>query len=174
MRLIRRKMATAVIVMAMIIQLFMPVQKAEAAGVSSKSITMTLNRKRTYHSYWIQLSKKTFVSVDVKILQITGKAKLDDNNEIVWGGYGCEDGIGSYFYSLKPKDFVKGKMLRCEDEEWVGVYEKGGVTFALPNGVQKMKIRVTFKTKDGSKSLKSIKETKVRDYWAHYARKSTV
>ncbi len=167
MRLIGKKMVTVALVMGMIIQLTMPGKKAEAAGVKSQSITVTLDRKRTYHSYWVQLSKKTFVLVDVKILQVTGRAKKSDDD--TWAGYGCNTGIGSYFYSIQPEDFTKGKVLRCKDIE--GVYKKGGVTFHLPDGIKKMKIKITFKTKDGSNSLKLIKETKVKDYWVHYAQK---
>ena len=127
----------------------------------SKSVILTFNSEKTYHSFRIKLNKSIAVRADVKILQVTGKAKKQRNGKIYWGGYSSEGGIGSFFYSLKPKSFKKGTTLHSED----GVWKNSGVTFNLPNGIKKLKVEITIKTEDSSSSLIKVKETKVKDYY---------
>lgn len=159
-----RMKIVAILIMAIIVQMCVPPQKVDAAVVKSKSITVTFDEDNTYHSFRIKLSKETFAMAKIKILKVTGKAKKQGNGKIYWGAYSCEDGIGSYFYSLKPKDFKKGKVLKSED----GVWKDGGVTFSLPSGIKKLKVKITFFTQDNSKSIDMIKETDVEDYYMGY------
>jgi hypothetical protein len=160
-KVMKQKTIMAVLILSLVVSTFMPVHKVEAAGVSSKSVVVTFDKKKSYHSFRIKLNKEVTALADIKILQVTGKA--NQKGKIYYGSVGCVDGIGSCFENLTSKDFKKGKVLHSD---W-GVYKNGGVTFDLPRGIKKMKVKITFKTSDNSKSITLVKETKVEDYYAY-------
>ncbi len=156
MNKLRIKMLSLLLVVAVISGILAPARVTEAA-VSSKSFTVTLDKKTMGMLFKVK-SKKTGVLVDIKILKITGKAKASsyNNGKILWVGYeNLNFGKGSLFEKLAPKDFKKGAVLTSEMSIDKGTTE---VDFYLPDGVKKMKLKITFRTEDKSKNIVKIKK----------------
>jgi len=78
MNKLRIKMLSLLLVVAVISGILAPARVTEAA-VSSKSFTVTLDKKTMGMLFKVK-SKKTGVLVDIKILKITGKAKASSYN----------------------------------------------------------------------------------------------
>lgn len=163
MNKLRIKTLAMLLIFALIAGVFVPAQKTEAAGVSSKSFVITIKNSKNYISrfdFKFKISGKASAVTEVKILDVKGKANDSEDGGISWVYFDTDMEKGSLFYNLKPKNFKKGAVLTSsEDYPLCGNVNE---SFDLPDGIKKLKIKITFKTTDNSKSLTGIKKEKVR------------
>ncbi len=151
------------IVFCLIVTTITPTTRVEAAVSSEKSLTTVLDNDNRYFSCEFKVKKGTRLKVAVKILNVSGKP---DEKKFYWGTYSSNIAKGSLFYDyneVKFLKFKKGKTLVSkefeEDDSFYYSLENGGVTFGLPNGIKRMKIKITISAVDGTKSVKSFKKS---------------
>ena len=164
MNKLRIKTLSILLIFALIAGVFVPAQKTQAAGVSSKSFVITIKSSKNYinrFKFKYKLSGKSSAVAEVKILDVKWKANSsDDEWGISWGYFEDDMGKGSLFYNLKPKDFKKGSVLTSSND--ITLCGNGEAEIDLPDGIKKLKIKVTFKTTDNSKSITEIKKEKAK------------
>ncbi len=148
------KIIAATIACCLLVSLILPANPVQAANVSKKTVTVTLNQKNPYCSYKFSLKKNSAVRFSIKILNVSGKMK---ENSVSWGYYDSSIGKGSLFYDLKKSSLKKNKVL----ESLTTFRGSGGVTFDLPQGVKSIKMKVTIYSTDKKKTIKSFKKSKI-------------
>lgn len=138
---------------------------AFAKSVSKVTKIVTLTSKKNSVIHKLSIRPSGMVTAKVKFLEVKGKVS-GSNNELYLGGYEGDDGKGSFFseYSkpkLSKKSFRKGKTLKLKSpwKNYEYISGKGEVDWTIPDkGITRLKMKITYYTKGGRKSIKSIKE----------------
>lgn len=155
----RRKLKfSAVLMLCMFALGVLSVNTVYAANTNKKTLIATIGGENFSYPYRCEfkLTKKTDLKTEIKILSLSGKGK---NQKTYWGIYHTDRAKGSLFYDLNPSTLKKNKTLKSLAflRESSGIRE-GDIIFQLPEGIKKMKIKITISTKDGKKSIKSFKK----------------
>lgn len=144
----------------------------ESSVVSAKSTSkvvkvFTLTQKKDVVHHRLSINPKEKVKVKIDILDVKGRLK---GKEHYFGYYEFvgknTGGKGSFLSSystpkLKKNLLKKGKSLSPADSDGnVWISAKAYVDWELPNGIKKLKVRVTYYTKSGRKGIKSCKVKK--------------
>lgn len=148
----RIKIIAATIACCLLVLLILPANTVQAANVSKKTVTVTIDQENPYRSFKFSLKKNSSVRFSIKILSVSGEMEEDST---AWGYYGTSKGKGSLFYDLKKSSLKKNEVL----DSLGNINGSGGVTFDLPRGVESIKIKVTIYSADNKKTIKSFKET---------------
>lgn len=152
------KMAVAMALCLTMI-LLMPVQTVQAKTVSKKSVTITLTKKNPIYTCDFGLKEEAEIKVQIKVLSASGKAKDKKMNFGVYEADGPGGGMGSLFYDLKTSKLKKDKTFTSMELAKYGPVGSGNVFFDLPEGMKKLKIKVTFSSADGKKVIESVKKS---------------
>lgn len=156
------KFKLIVITCCIIIVNALPLNVVHAANANKKSLTLTLERNNPlpYYQCKFKLSKTSKLNVRVKILDMSGKT---GGNKINWAYYDTNLGKGSLFCYRRASELRKNKTLKFK--EFIEFAPRfGKVTFDLPAGVNKMKLKITISTADGKKNIKFFKKKRSK-YW---------
>lgn len=132
----------------------LPVNTVQAANTNKKTLTFKIDEDNPIYDCKFKLSKTSKLNVQVKILNMSGKT---GNKRIWWAYYQTNMGKGSLFEYRKASELKKNKTLKFT--EFLNFPPRyGHVTFDLPEGVKKMKIKITISTADRKKTIKSFKK----------------
>ena len=145
------KIIALTIACCLLVSLILPARPVQAANVSKKTVTVTLDQENPYCSYKFSLKKNASVNFSIKILSVSGEMEEDST---LWGYYSTAHGKGSLFYDLKKSSLKENEVL-----ESIGAFrESGGVTFDLPHGIESIRMKVTIFSTDKKKTIKSFKK----------------
>lgn len=135
----------------------------------TKVITLTKNEFGVQHK--LSISSKEKVVAKVEFLSVKGKAEEDD---LYFGSYEftsykngklIDGGKDSFFspYStpkLKKSSFKKGNILSLNLKKCFPMTGKSTVSWGLPKGITKIKMRVTYYTISGRSGINSFSSKK--------------
>lgn len=131
-------------------------KQVSAKTVSKVTKVFTLTPKKNFIRHKLSIKKKVKVVAKMKFLEVKGKVSLKSGEELYLGEYDCYDGKGSFFSSwskpdkLKKKSFKKGKVLVSNEDYISG---KSIVEWYIPKGIKKLKVQVTYYTKNGKAAI---------------------
>lgn len=135
-------------------------QRASAATVSEKKITITLNKKNASKTiYLVTTDKNSKTSVSVKIKKMTGKVKIWKKVEgmMLFPSVG-DDGCGPVLYLQNEKEcrqFKQGAVYDLPKK-----YPFSGwrwISYEMPNGVSSITYEVTYKNNNAIKTVSARK-----------------
>ena len=138
--------------------ILMVTKPVEAKSVSKVSKVITLTQKKKEVTHNLSINRKENVIATIKFLKVKGKIPKKEN-ELYFGYYTFVDGKGSFFSpwtepeELKKSSFKKGKTLKSNDY----IYGTSEVTWTIPRGIKKLKVKVTYSTKSGKAGIISVK-----------------
>lgn len=156
-----KKNVKNIMVALLLVFLITPNVKVKAANkyFSKKTITTTVNydmKDTNNKRIFIKAkNKKTLIKISVKIVKMTGKAQYEPHTSqaeykmlSLFDMY-CREGIGAT--NIPKKKFKKGATIKIEDFGGSGYFE-----LDKPYGVKSVTYKLTFKTKNNKKEIKSV------------------
>lgn len=154
--MLKKLKLTAALLLCFSLVLSIPAQTVYAKTTSKKSVTFTLTDKRSY-SYELYLKKSAKVKVTVKILGASGKPTED----IVywWGIYGTGETDGELFHNVKASKFKKNKTLTSKELSKKS-FNAAIFNFDIPEGMKKLKVKLTVSSVDGKKVIEYLGKPK--------------
>ncbi len=146
----------AAAVLCFLLVLSIPGQIVHAKTESKKSVTLTLTEEKAHRTCSFSCKKGAKVKITVKVLSVSGKA--NDKKVYFAGVRSDEEGFeGPVFPDVKTNQFRKNKTFTST--QFVDYPCRSGIIyFSLPEGMEKMKIKVTFSSVEGKKVVKSLKK----------------
>lgn len=169
----KKAVLTAVLLLSVICS-SLSTTSVSAKSASKVTKIITLTHEKSWVQHILSIHSSEMVRAQVKILEVKGKPTLS-KDQLYLGTYefmnykngkAYDGSKGSFFTSwtnpkLTKKSFQKGKILKINSAWKKGespyISGKAGVSWDLPEGISKLKMKITYYTKSGKKNIKSIK-----------------
>lgn len=172
-----KKIISIVLAIALVLSTAVVPRPAQAVkAVSEKSFYVTLTKEHPKKYLLMKTTSRSWKNCQtdfyVTIMQIKGKPKKKKLEYLF--GYESDGSKGSLVYEYSAKKFVKGAVLTASPKFPEGEPMLGGaacVEVELPEGVQSIKYKVTFKNKQNKKMIKGISTIKSWNAWYKYKEK---
>ena len=124
-----------------------------SAAAKKKTVTISLDAKNQSKSLvYLMAEKSTEYIISIKVLSVTGKG----SGTGYWIPATSDTSKGSLFYGFDYSKIRKNAVFNVHDVDTTGV-----LTFSMPQGIKKLKLRVTFTA--GKKLIKSVAVYKSSD-----------
>lgn len=134
-------------------------EEVSAKTMSKVSKVITLTKKNYLAGQRLSIRSNEKVFVKVKILEVKGKVtESEREKELYFGGYICDEGMGSFWMPFPKNAFKKGNTIKAGS---VDNYVTGnaGVDWEMPKGITHLKMKITYYTKSGKAGIHSVKTT---------------